>query len=740
MAEQRNFLLGKGERLTEPVVVRSGGTPRVPPYTFEQARARLRPMIKSAADAFDNLPPGACPDDQVVGRLTLNPEYISKSAFPGALLNAAGLRTVGSRPRRMKPAQRSKGREPEETITTELYVAAPRKAFREWSQKLANWNPASPEAEQLAAVEEFTAPAASEKVKSIVSDSEELLFEVALHSSGFADGARVLKAFAQYAHELGLEAELDRRIVASGLCFLPVKGKRDKANDVANFAFLRVIREMPRLRLLRPTFRSAALPSASITLPTAPAVDPSIRAAIFDGGLPDGHPLWEWATAVEPPGIGPALPEFLEHGLTVTSAALFGHINPNDPLPTPYANIEHHRVLDGDPTQDPYELYEVLSRISAALMTKRYDFINLSIGPALPIEDDGIHAWTAVLDDHLGDGETLATIAVGNGGEGDPENGFNRIQVPSDCVNGLAVGACDTKGPGWKRAPYSSVGPGRSPGVVKPDLVSFGGSLAEPYLALAPGATPTLMPTGGTSFAAPDTMRLGMGVRAHFGSSLRPLAIRTLLVHSSEPSDLPRSEVGWGRAARNLEDVVICPPGSVRVVYQGEINAAKYLRASIPLPAGSLPGMVRISATLCFATAVDPHHPSNYTRSGLEVLFRPHEDHYEPKAVHPKTKGFFQQAKLYMTEDELRRDAHKWDNCLHASVRMQGRSLKNPVFDIHYNARADGRDFRPDEKLQYALVITVEAPRAPDLYDQVVRRYRTQLEALKPVVEIPIRY
>jgi len=71
---------------------------------------------------------------------------------------------------------------------------------------------------------------------------------------------------------------------------------------------------------------------------------------------------------------------------------------------------------------------------------------------------------------------------------------------------------------------------------------------------------------------------------------------------------------------------------------------------------------------------------------------------------------------------------------------MQGRSLKNPVFDIHYNARADGRDFRPDEKLQYALVITVEAPRAPDLYDQVVRRYRTQLEALKPVVEIPIRY
>ena len=39
---------------------------------------------------------------------------------------------------------------------------------------------------------------------------------------------------------------------------------------------------------------------------------------------------------------------------------------------------------------------------------------------------------------------TLATIAVGNDGEGPRKDGLNRIQVPSDCVNALAVGACDT--------------------------------------------------------------------------------------------------------------------------------------------------------------------------------------------------------------------------------------------------------------------------------------------------------
>ena len=41
--------------------------------------------------------------------------------------------------------------------------------------------------------------------------------------------------------------------------------------------------------------------------------------------------------------------------------------------------------------------------------------------------------------------------------------------------------------------------------------------------------------------------------------------------------------------------------------------------------------------------------------------------------------------------------------------------------------------------LRYALIVSVTAKRMRDLYDRVVRRYRTQLEALRPVIEIPIR-
>ena len=61
------------------------------------------------------------------------------------------------------------------------------------------------------------------------------------------------------------------------------------------------------------------------------------------------------------------------------------------------------------------------------------------------------------------------------------------------------------------------------------------------------------------------------------------------------------------------------------------------------------------------------------------------------------------------------------------------------LLDIHYNARLEGRNYTPPGKLPYALVVSVRAKGIADLYDQVVRKYATQLEPLRPVVEIPVR-
>lgn len=741
MMPKRNFLLGRGERLTTDVVIRSGGADKIPPYSVGEAKARLTPMIRAAVSELDAIPAAAAPGDKVVATMTLNPEYTAKSYFPAELLKAVGLEAVGSRPRLIRPEKKSRDRDPEDAVTTQLFVAGTRQAFRNWAQGIANWSERSRAAEELATIEEVHAPSVTEKIKGRLPEHGKVVLEIVLHADGLMGEVSVIPTFSHYLTTIGIDLSLNlnRRFYAGGLCFLELEAAAEKVEEIATYSIVRAVREMPRLRTLRPTIRSSAIPAPQIVLPSAVSIDPKVRAAIFDGGLPASHAITQWATPIDVTGTAAPHDEYLAHGLWVTSAFLFGHIDPKGPLPTPYCNVDHYRVLDTAPGQDPRELYEVLERIRTVLARQHYHLVNLSLGPILPIDDDEVHAWTAVIDELLATRDTLATIAVGNTGESDSAAGLNRIQVPADCVNALAIGACDSPDASWQRATYSSIGPGRSPGLVKPDFVAFGGSLARPFLVIGEGEPPTLEPIGGTSFAAPSTLRLGAGVKAHFGGALDMLAIRALLVNGTEPTELPKHEVGRGRCAVDLEALVLCEDDTVRVVYQGTISPAKYIRAAIPTP-GGFTGRVMITATLCYTTSVDPHHPGNYTRAGVEATFRPNASRYtKPDQAQPDSKPFFGKAQKGLTEEELRRDAWKWENTLHARVGFLGSSLEDPSFDLHYNSRLEGHNHNPSQKLRYAMVITVRASRETDLYEKVVRRYATQLEPLRPVIDIPIR-
>lgn len=741
-----NFLLGKGERLTEQVRVAGGGPDKAHPYTFPEAKERLQPMLQKVVSELYKIPAEAFPDDYAVATVTLNPEYTAKSYFPMELLRTVGLEAVGSRARKITPEKKSKGRIPEEAITTELFVIGKRPAFQKWANELSKWTELTQSEKQIIEIEDISFPIASHKIKNAGSNSQNLVYEIVLHLNEDISEKTYLNKFKLYLENIGIKTNFERRFYAGGLCFIELEAPTELLERIAQFSLVRVMRAMPTLRLLRPTVRTVGIDkSMNITLPTSNPIDTKIKAVIFDGGIPSDHPITKWATPMELPGMASAEPELLEHGVGVTSAYLFGHIDPKKPVAKPYSYVDHYRVLDNVPGQNPYELYEVLERINNVLKSNDYQFVNLSIGPCLPIEDDEVHAWTAVLDEHFSKGTTLATIAVGNDGEGDPSINANRIQVPADCVNALAIGACDVPDTNWQRALYSSIGPGRSPGIIKPDLVDFGGSISRPFLTLDALDGFKLAPTGGTSFSAPSVLRIGAGVRAHFGTSLNALAIRTLLIHCSESSNISSLEIGWGRVARSLEDIVICDDTVMRVVYQGTISASKYIRAYIPLPSAGLKGMVEVKATLCYATQVDPHHPGNYTRSGLELFFRPNKNvktinkETLEKSVHAKTKSFFGKSQKAQTEEELRRDAWKWENCLHAEAKFRGSSLVEPVFDIHYNARLDGHNDTRSQEIKYAMVITVKAPKIFDLYDQVVRRYATQLEPLQPVIDIPLQ-
>ncbi|MDX2175099.1 MAG: S8 family peptidase [Candidatus Sumerlaeia bacterium] len=744
MPDQSNFLIGYGERLASEIPPPPSGGKKTHPYSFSEARERLSPKIKSAARELAGLPIDACPGDQTVALVTLHPAYLAKSYYPADLLRAYGLDAVGSRAREVSPEKWAKKRPPTEAVTSELFVSGPRRRFGQLAAEIDRLQEKTLGALDLIKIEDFRVQPAEEKLKPFRSEEAEPLLEIVLHAEPIPENAFILEGFEAYARSLDLYLNLDkRRFFAEGLCFLPLRVPREVAPELARFSFLRLAREMPRLRQFRPVARATpGFSQFACKLPDEGAIDRDIRVAVFDGGVKSDGKLDHWVSRKKTKGIGDAVPEFQNHGTGVTSALLFGPLQDGVTPDRPYAAVDHYRVLDVDTKNDDrFELYTVLERIRDILDSRpRYDFINLSLGPDLPIEDNDVHAWTAVLDQLLSDGQTLAAVAVGNSGELDRDAGLARIQTPSDCVNALAVGSCDRTGPDWRRAPYSCVGPGRSPGIMKPDGLAFGGSHREPYWVLNAEDPGSAMPTAGTSYAAPTALRTAIGLRAHFGTLLSPLAIKALLLHGCDDEGHDKTDVGWGRIPSDLNSIVLTEENTAHIVYQGELRPASWVRMQVPIPAESLTGNVDLVATFCFASTTDPQDPLNYTRSGLEVVFRPHDGKRKnPEKLHAKPKPFFQSRDVFVDETDLRADAHKWETTLHKRLRMRGGGLRNPVFDVHYNARVGGRNAKNADKIPYALVLTVHSPKTKDLYNKIIQRYQTILEPLKPVVEIPIR-
>ena len=676
--------------------------------------------------------------------VTLHPTYLAKSYYPAELLKTYGLETIGSRAREVSPEKWTRKEPPKSAVTSELFVAGSRKHFRDLAAGIDRLSEATSGADDLIKIEDFRAQQSEEKLKPLRSKEKEPLLEVVLHAQPIREDAFILEGFEAYLDTLGMKLNLDkRRFFAEGLCFLPLRVPRAIAPAVVKYSFLRLAREMPRLRQFRPVARATpGFSPFACRLPKEGPIDRDLRVAVFDGGVKANTKLDTWVTRKKTKNIGDRVPEFENHGTAVTSALLFGPLQDGVTADRPYASVDHYRILDAETMKDDQqELYTVLERIQDVLESRpKYDFINLSLGPDMPIEDNDVHAWTAVLDQLFSDGLTLPAIAVGNGGEQDWPSGNARIQTPADCVNALSVGGCDRMGAGWKRAPYSSIGPGRSPGIMKPDSLAFGGSSREPYWVLNAENPGAAMPITGTSFAAPTALRTAIGLKAHFGKLLTPLAIKALLLHRADDGGHDKAEVGWGRIPEDVNEIVLTDQYAAHIVYQGELRPASWVRMQIPIPTDPMIGMVDLTATFCFATPTDPQDPLNYTRSGLEVRFRPHDrKRKDPGQLHPDSSYFFQAKDVSVEEVDLRADAHKWETTLHKSRAMRASGLRNPVFDLHYNARMGGRNAVSADKIPYALVITIESKKTRNLYDKILQRYRTILEPLRPVVEIPIR-
>jgi hypothetical protein len=731
------FIIGKGELLTYDIPRPPMQNNKAHPYTLDEAKRIIIPEIRQAVVEFQRLPSAACPYDFVVAKLLLHPTYISKSFFPTALLRDTGLVSVGSRTVRTRVRRDLRKTAPGECETTELFIAGTRTALERLPSFAEQLSEATPAGIQFKQIEHFTSMREIDRIR-LTDDKTSNVFEVGLHLIPDHASDVLRQAFAIYADLLGFKVNSQYEFPVGRMLFLAVEGDVANLYDLADFTLMRVIRPMPKIRSARPIARGHSV-AVGFRLPTADPLSNEPTVAILDGGLPEKHVLQHYIRRYEQSDQAAAdVADYLDHGLGVTSAFLFGPVEPGGDAARPYAYVDHFRVLDASSDgEDPYELYRTLAHVEEVLLSRQYQFINLSLGPDLPYEDSDVHAWTAVLDTMLSDGDTLMTVAVGNNGERDDELKLNRIQVPADSVNALSIGAANFSTAEWARAAYSAKGPGRSPGRRKPDAVAFGGCGKEYFHVARGGMRHELNATMGTSFASPFALRTGVGVRAILGDEVHPLTIKALMIHSCHQNkSAGADEIGWGRIAQDVKEVIMCGEGVARIIYQGMLRSGKYLRAPVPLPTAQLEGQVKLTATFCYASPVDVEDAAAYTKAGLAVTFRPHSGKLTGSQI--KSRSFFT-ATEFRTEQEQRSDLGKWETVLHASDNFRGASLNQATFDIHYNARdGGGSAAKGSELIRYALVVTVEAPKHTDLYDEILAAH-SKLKAIEPKISLPLR-
>ncbi|RKT99005.1 peptidase S8 [Burkholderia sp. Nafp2/4-1b] len=725
----KNLLIGYGETLVEPVKLKRGGGAKRYPYEFSEMRGRLSKQIKTVIQQVKQTDEKIAPKGESVVEMTLHPAFLAKSYFPQQLLNEFGLRHVGSRGRFVHPeVSLRKDEPPEGEAAPVLFVAGSAENFEAMESSLTGKGLPKLFQDDFRKIENFEIFHAEQKVKWIDSDADLVSLEVVLHAA--AHQSYILESFVKWAEQCGGEVFVDKAIFVPGLTFLPVNVSRNNVVELAKFSFVRAVRSLAPLRVSRPVAVRNVQGGDAVSLPEETELDPSVSVAIFDGGI--GHAdLSKWVDEYTWPDTKVTAANLLLHGNTVTTTVLFGEGSAKKAvMPRPFSRVRHYRVLGKDSGGDP-DLFDVLKKIDWVLINEQPQFMNLSLGPCIPIDDDDVHVWTTLLDHRLSNGRTFTTVAVGNDGD-DPDPSLSRVQPPSDMVNALGVGAADSAGSAWNRAPYSCIGPGRSPGLMKPDGVAFGGSGAEAFHAYSP-VHGGLVGLEGTSFSAPLVLRAAIGVAATLDAPLSATALRALMVHRAEPHDTAGGrETGWGRFETDPERLIVCGDHEAMVIYTGSINPGQPVRAKIPFPNIPLNGKVTIKATFAFTAPTDPAHSLNYTKAGLGVIFR-------PVGADKKTIPFFNQDK-FDSESDLRRDAQKWESCLSRTRRFNPGTLNDPVFDIEYLTREEGKVVASKDQvpLPYVLVVTVSVANTPGVYNNVLQRYKT-LQPVKVATQIHIK-
>lgn len=771
--EQRRPLLAGGEHLSGELERPTSWGPKSHFRSIEEAVEILTPQVSAVREEVAATP-SSMRGARVVFEAKVLANYLANSNFPKELLAEADLVPVGSRSdvgeylRKKKPA--------EERETKSYLLAGDEKSLTRLSallsDEVADTRAAQKARESLRQFDLVRLPGVAQTLRGEAPPrGETTTWEAVFHPAADGRGEfsstesdSVWRKWLDLVASLGGEvAERYRRRIKD-LTFVPVRLPVEAVADAAAFNPLRAIRPMPSIRPI-PVSPLRQLADPSPTPPSGERPQSDVRVAVFDGGVDLTAPQLAPFVSSSDLTAEEADTEDVLHGSLVTSTILYGSDHGAFELPTPEVGVDHFRVLPV-PREENWDIeyYWILDQIENQVKAGNYKIVNLSLGPDQCLEDgQEPHAWTARLDQLAEEHDVLFINAVGNNGEADSAIGADRIQVPSDMVNGLAVGACDERPPGdpWERTLYSAVGPGRPGSRMAPTGVAFGGTDANPFRGISTGGG--LVEAAGTSFATPAVTHGLSALSAQLGTvGANANVLRAFAAHCVEtPDDKDlHEEVGFGRFVERYDDALDCAPNEATILYRDEIERGQMISLPFPLVQEVVDGRrVALTWTIAFSAPTDPKDPVDYTLSGLEASFRPHAEIFsfrnretnhtqtvnvgtEPGTVTELLEAGYTVSSLPKTttphrfrhETLRRKEDGKWETILRQTTSKNFSSLLRPQVTVVYLAREDG-EFASAPPLSFAMLLTMQTASGVDLYDAVRARFQvlTPLRARLPL-------
>lgn len=766
---RRRPLLVNGEALRQTADPPGrGGGKKFKPYSVEENRARLLSVLRAVEDEAAGLPPGLRGDELVVVARLL-PQFLAATSFPAALFSAAGLVPIGAAPDRASTRTRT-GEQIDDVPTKSVYLAARddlsglRRVLEGTSGRLSKQA-----VEDVRALDTVMLQEATFDLEGAIVDEDGLaMFESVLHgrpgASGRAEpaGLEVTDRWAEFVRSLDGEAELDWTRTSGPVTFMPVRIAPDRAVEAARFNPLRAVQPMPRLRPLPDaTADPDVFPYDRPRGARAPSARP-LRVAVFDGGVDETSPYWQGRVrSVQVGALEPHGPT-QRHGSVVTSALLYGRVDEGG-LPEPADMVvDHYAAVPQAGRRPDLSMYWLLDVIEQQVRAHDYDVVTVCAAPQRLVTDGPVDRWTSTLDNLSHERGTLFVVAAGNNGTDPSVGGLNRILVPADATNVIAVGAADAARPRARRAAYSAVGPGRPGGHIRPSGVAFGGTPDDPFLAVNDDGT--ALQLHGTSCAAPLVVNGLAGLAGQLGERrLSAVNLRAFALHFARPCVRGQGlfDVGAGHFCDDYDFLRDGPANEAHVLYSGTIARHEFVPLSVPVPDGHA-SKLELRYTLVTSTATDSANGVDYTKAGLHVAFRPHANRYAMNkgrsnvvvdtrsdraeimrmladgyrlAGEPATDSIGTAAR---TEAALRGEG-KWESVRAGkhTYRDSAAKVHRPRLEISHLAREAGVLVADSPDLDWSLLVTLRADTGVQLYDAVRAQYRV-LAAL-PAPTVPVR-